>query len=196
MLRLSNAGRDWLLLVAREALAAAACGKRYRPPNAPSHLSPADREELEHPRAAFVTLHHDGQLRGCIGHTATDTPLRLVVAEMTSAAALEDSRFPPVTPAEVPGVELEISVLSPFFPISPDQIVPGVHGLVIQRGLHRGLLLPQVATTYNWDAGKLLEETCRKAGLPSEAWKHGASIQAFTAELIRCDRPPACRPLP
>ena len=185
MLPLSNAGRDWLLVVAREALTAAARGRSYHPPQAPSHLPPADRDELERPRAAFVTLHQDGDLRGCIGHTATDTPLRVVVAEMTSAAALEDSRFPPVTPAEVPGVELEISVLSPFFPISPGQIVPGVHGLVVQRGLCRGLLLPQVATAYNWNAEQLLEETCRKAGLPPEAWKHGASLQGFTAELIK-----------
>lgn len=185
MLPLSNAGRDWLLVVARDALTAAARGEPYHPPKAPSHLPPSDREELERPRAAFVTLHQDGDLRGCIGHTATDTPLRVVVAEMTSAAALEDSRFPPVTPDEVPGVELEISVLSPFFPISPDQIVPGVHGLVVQRGFRRGLLLPQVATAYHWDAQRLLEETCRKAGLSPEAWKHGASLQGFTAELVK-----------
>ena len=185
MLPLSNAGRNWLLLVAREALTAAARGESYHPPPAPPHLPTSDCEELDRPHAAFVTLRQDGDLRGCIGHTATDTPLRLIVAEMTTAAALEDSRFPPVTPAEVPDIELEISVLSPFFPISPDQIVAGLHGLVIQRGLHRGLLLPQVATAYKWNAQRLLEETCRKAGLPSEAWKHGATLQAFTAELIR-----------
>jgi AmmeMemoRadiSam system protein A len=185
MLPLSNAGRDWLLVVAREALTAAASGEPYDSPRAPSHLPPADRDELERPRAAFVTLHQDGELRGCIGHTATDTPLREVVAEMSRAAALEDSRFPPVTPDEVPGVDLEISVLSPFFPIAPDQIVPGVHGLVVQRGFCRGLLLPQVATAFNWTAARFLEETCRKAGLSPEAWKHGASLRGFTAELIK-----------
>lgn len=185
MLPLSNAGRDWLLVVAREALTAAARGEPYDAPGALSHLPPADREEVERPRAAFVTLHQEGQLRGCIGHTATDTPLRVVVAEMTRAAALEDSRFPPVTPDEVPGIELEISVLSPFFPISPDQVVPGVHGLAVQCGFCRGLLLPQVATAYHWDAGRLLEETCRKAGLSPDAWKHGASLRGFTAELIK-----------
>jgi AmmeMemoRadiSam system protein A len=184
MLPLSNAGRHWLLAVAREALAAAAKGEGYAPPAPPPDLPPSDHAELNRGRAAFVSLHLHGRLRGCVGHTATNRSLRVVVADMARAAALEDSRFPPVTPDEVPEIELEISVLSPFFAISPDQIVPGTHGLLVRSGFYRGLLLPQVATAYHWDAVRLLEETCRKAGLPPDAWKHGASISAFTADLI------------
>lgn len=185
MLPLSNTGRQWLLEVARQALEAAARGESYAAPPAPADLPPSDGEEVECPRAAFVTLHVEGRLRGCVGHTAADTPLRIVVADMARAAALEDCRFPPVTPGEVPQIELEISVLSPFFPISPDQVEPGAHGLLVRRGFYSGLLLPQVATAYNWDARRLIEETCRKAGLPPDAWKHGARLEAFTAEVIK-----------
>ncbi len=110
--------------------------------------------------------------------------MRIVVADMARAAALEDSRFPPVTPEEVPGIEIEISVLSPFFFIAPDQIIPGVHGLFVRRGFHRGLLLPQVAETHHWDGMRLLQETCKKAGLPPDAWQHGATIEAFTADIL------------
>jgi hypothetical protein len=184
MLPLSNAGRQWLLAVGRKALEAAAREERYDPPAPPEELPAPDRTELDCPRAVFVSLHREGRLRGCVGHTVPDLPLRIVVADMARAAALEDSRFPAVAPEEVPEIELEISVLSPFFPIAPDQIVPGTHGLFVRRGFSRGLLLPQVATAYHWDATRLLEETCRKAGLPADAWKHGASITAFTADLI------------
>lgn len=184
MLPLSNAARIWLLELARQSLQAAARGKGFDPPPPPAHLPPSDHAELARPRAAFVTLHRQGHLRGCVGNTAFDTPLTQVVADMARAAALEDSRFPPVAPNEVPEIDLEISVLSPLFPIAPDQIVPGAHGLLVRRGLHRGLLLPQVATLYNWDSLRLLEETCRKAGLPPDAWKRGATVEAFTADIL------------
>jgi len=184
MLPLSSSGRHWLLGVARDSLEAAACGSSYEAPRVPAELAAADHVELDRPRAAFVTLHEENRLRGCVGHTDAELPLRVVVAEMARAAALEDTRFPTVAPEEVPRIELEISVLSDLFPISPDQIVPGTHGLLVRRGLRRGLLLPQVATAYDWDSRKFLEETCRKAGLPANAWKHGAHIEAFTADLI------------
>ena len=184
MLPLSSAGRQWLLVLARGAVEAAAGGKPFDVPPPPGHLPPSDSQELERYRPAFVSLHKHARLRGCVGHTVSDLPLRVVVADMARAAALEDSRFPPLTPDEVPELEIEISVLSPFFSIPPDQIVPGTHGLLVRRGRQHGLLLPQVATIYHWDSIRFLEETCRKAGLPPDAWKQGAAVQAFTADLI------------
>jgi AmmeMemoRadiSam system protein A len=163
---------------------AAARGVPFDPAPPSDPLSSADREELRRPAAAFVSLHNQERLRGCIGHTVVDRPLYLVVAEMARAAAREDTRFPIVTPEEVAALRIEISILSPFFPVSPDQIIPGSHGLFVSRGFYRGLLLPQVATYYHWDANRFLEETCRKAGLAPDAWKHGATVRAFTAEII------------
>jgi AmmeMemoRadiSam system protein A len=173
-----------LLDLARRALEAAGRGEDFPAPAAPRELPALDRQELERPHGAFVSLHKAGQLRGCIGHVAEDLPLRLVVAEMAWAAAREDSRFPPVSKEETSEIEVEISVLSPLFPIRPEEIVPGKHGLMVRRGLYRGLLLPQVAAACHWDAERFLGETCRKAGLSPDAWKRGATLEAFTAEVI------------
>src|SRR6185436_19199355 len=120
-------------------------GEKPALPDIPADLTASDRECLERPQAAFVTLTKHGKLRGCVGHVDTDLPLVQAAVEMAAAAALDDSRFAPVEPEEVPGLHVEISVLSQFFPITPDAIEPGRHGLVIEKGLYRGLLLPQVA---------------------------------------------------
>ena len=100
------------------------------------------------------------------------------------AAALSDPRFEPVAPAELSSLNVEVSVLSPLFDISPDQVELGRHGLLISKGDRRGVLLPQVPVDLNWDRSRFLEETCRKAGLPSNAWQHGARIQAFTTQIF------------
>ena len=100
------------------------------------------------------------------------------------AAALSDPRFQPVTPDETPSLHVEISVLSIPEEIAPEQIMIGRHGLIITQGWHRGLLLPQVPVTWEWDRERFLEETCLKAGLPTDAWKKGARIEAFTAEVF------------
>lgn len=184
MLPLTSAARRWLLQVARRAVEAAGRRETMRPPRPPAGLPPSDRVELERPQAAFVTLRKQGRLRGCVGHTGFDTPLTRVVVEMAQAAAREDNRFPPVASDEVSDIQLEISVLSPFFPIDPDRIIPGTHGLMVRQGSERGLLLPQVASALHWDSVRFLRETCRKAGLDPDAWKHGALLEAFTAEVI------------
>ncbi len=184
MLPLTSAGRRWLLEVARRSLEAAGRRAACHLPEPPSGLPAADREQLERPLAAFVSLYKEGQLRGCIGHVAADLPLTRVVAEMTRAAALEDTRFDPVSAEEVPQISVEISVLSPLFPIRPAEIVAGTHGLVVRQDERRGLLLPQVAADRHWDAEQVLRETCRKAGLPPDAWKTGATLEAFTADII------------
>jgi len=133
---------------------------------------------------AFVTLHKAGRLRGCIGYIEAARPLYQTVRECALAAALHDPRFSPVTPDELDSLRLEISVLSPLTEIRPEQVEVGRHGLLISRGFQRGLLLPQVAVEWKWDRERFLAETCLKAGLPRDAWKQGATLQAFTAQVF------------
>jgi AmmeMemoRadiSam system protein A len=134
---------------------------------------------------AFVTLERNGELRGCIGHLSADRPLARVVQDMAIAAATQDPRFAPVTAEELPHLTLEISALSPFQRISdPGEIIVGRHGLLISEGRRRGLLLPQVAEREGWDVPTFLAATCRKAGLPLDAWRRGASIEIFTAVVF------------
>lgn len=179
-------------------------------PTAPAEYSPAEREillklvheaiethlrgeridltpptpHLAEKRGAFTTLHIGGRLRGCIGYVLPMNPLYTTIAETAVAAAFEDPRFAPVTAAEAPDLRAEISVMSLLFPISPEQVEIGKHGLLVSFESRRGLLLPQVPLEYGWDAETFLSETCRKAWLAPDAWKHGAQIEAFTAEVF------------
>ena len=136
---------------------------------------------------AFVTLTIDGRLRGCIGNIVGVKPLINTVAEMTRAAALEDPRFSPVKPYELKDIDFEISVLTPIKQVKDiNEIVVGRDGIIISRGGYRGLLLPQVATEYNWDRKTFLEQTCVKAGLPRDAWKDpNTIIEYFSAEVFK-----------
>ncbi len=139
---------------------------------------------LAEPRGVFTTLYLQGQLRGCVGYVLPVAPLYGAVIETARAAASQDTRFSPVTREEALELEIALSVLSPLQPILPEQIEVGRHGLVVSLGLHRGLLLPQVPIEHGWDRETFLEQTCRKAGLPAEAWKTGATLEAFTAEVF------------
>jgi uncharacterized protein len=147
--------------------------------------------QLEDPSrhsGAFVTLHVDRELRGCIGYPGSRDPLDQVVARCAVAAATEDPRFPSVEAGELGRLSIEISVLTPIVPVStPDEIEVGRDGLVMEQGFRRGLLLPQVATEYGWDRETFLSHTCLKAGLPSNAWKAGARIFRFQAEVFSED---------
>lgn len=145
---------------------------------------PPPSPHLAEKRGAFVTLHLAGQLRGCVGFVQPSRGLYQTIIEAALSAAFHDPRFLPVSPEEAPELQVEISVLSPLRPIAPEEIVVGRHGLVVSRGLYRGLLLPQVAVQQAWDTATFLEQTCLKAGLPIDAWKHGATLQAFTAEVF------------
>lgn len=151
------------------------------PPVKPGH--PALMENA----GAFVTLENRGALRGCIGHMTADKPLYLTAQEMTVQAATGDPRFPPVKPEELPGITIEISVLSPLRAVSdPSEIRVGEHGIVISRGLNRGVLLPQVAVREGWDRESFLGYTCLKAGLSSGDWKlPGTVIEIFSAEVVK-----------
>ncbi len=131
--------------------------------------------------AAFVSLHRQRRLRGCVGFIASRKPLFQTVVEAARAAAFQDQRFSPLRVEEFPEVEIEISILSPFLAVAPEDVRPGEHGLMVSLGYQRGLLLPQVASERGWTRERFLEETCAKAGLERDAWKHGARLEAFTA---------------
>lgn len=136
------------------------------------------------PCGAFVSIHCNGMLRGCLGRLE---PQRLSETVVHLAAVVSDSdpRFDPVLPGELGDIEIEISVLTPEREIqSPDEIEVGRHGLIIEQGYRRGLLLPQVPVEHNWDRTTFLEHTCLKAGLPRDAWQHGARLFVFEAEVF------------
>jgi len=178
MSRLSSDDCRLLLDLARRAISSAIIEKRIL------DFSPYP-STLTQPAGAFVTLHRDGQLRGCVGQVEASDPLGDAVARAAINAALHDSRFPAVEADEVRRLEIEISVLSPPEPIAPETILPGHHGLLIVKGEHRGLLLPQVAAGRRWSSQRFLEETCAKAGLPRDAWRDPATrVFAFTAEVF------------
>jgi AmmeMemoRadiSam system protein A len=182
--------RQLLLEVARSVLTAAVERRDFLE-NLPTS------EILQRPAGAFVTLRRRGRLRGCMGQLASGEPLVRVVAHCAKSSALEDPRFEPVRPQEVAELEIELSVLSPLFEISLNQIEIGKHGLLIGRGLQRGVLLPQVAAEFRWTAERFLEETCTKAGIERDAWKHpDTRVEAFTAEIFSESdfRPPARTP--
>jgi len=143
-------------------------------------------DTLKESSGVFVTLHKTGQLRGCIGYVEGIKPLQDAVIEMSLSAAFEDPRFAPVEKDELKNIEIEISVLSPLKAISSiDSIQVGKHGLVIEKGFYRGLLLPQVAVEYNWNREEFLEHTCQKAGLSKNSWKDPLTkIQIFSAEIF------------
>jgi AmmeMemoRadiSam system protein A len=171
--------RTWLLGLARSTITA-----RLRKEPLP------DRQPVPGPlteiRGAFVTLTIAGALRGCIGHVIGTEPLWLSVRANAINAAFRDPRFPPLSASELPTIEIEISALTPLWPVSsPDEIVIGRDGLVIERGVNRGLLLPQVAERYGWSPVEFLDQTCRKAGMEPGCWRSNQTrIEAFSAEVF------------
>jgi AmmeMemoRadiSam system protein A len=139
---------------------------------------------LAEPRGAFTTIYLHGLLRGCVGYVLPVVSLYRTVAETARAAALEDTRFSPVNLEEAPALEISLSVLSRLKVMRPEEVEIGVHGLVVSHGGRRGLLLPQVPVEHQWDRVTFMEQTCHKAGLPLNAWKEGATLEAFTAEVF------------
>ena len=141
-------------------------------------------EHLAQHRGAFTTLHLHGHLRGCVGYIVAQHSVWQTVAETAAAAAFDDTRFDPVSREEAKDLEIEISVLSPMFEITPGEVIVGVHGLMVSEGAYRGLLLPQVPVELGWDRETFLSQTCVKANLPPDAWRKKAKLQAFTAEVF------------
>lgn len=171
-----------LLLTAREAIAA-----RFRDRRA---AWPEYGVIAEERLGAFVTLHETAgsgrrNLRGCIGRMSSELPLRSTIRDMAIAAAFEDPRFPALREGELEAVDIEISVLSPFEPCAPDDVIPGVHGVYLTRGYRSGVFLPQVAPEQGWDRQQLLEHLCGKAGLESGAYAAPeARLFRFTATVF------------
>lgn len=180
---LSEAERTELLRRARHAAARALGlpeGKRDLPP-------PAGR--LAEPGAAFVTWKRDGRLRGCIGSVEPWRPLAEDVEKNAVAALLRDPRFAPAQARDLPGLAIDISVMTPLEEVTDPlaQLQIGVHGVLARKGQRSGLLLPQVAPEWGWDVPTLLGQVCLKAGLPEDAWRSGsppASIYRFSAEVF------------
>jgi AmmeMemoRadiSam system protein B/AmmeMemoRadiSam system protein A len=146
---------------------------------------------LATPAGTFVTVHNtgararrDGRLRGCIGVMEASEPLVDAVIHAATSAA-HDPRFPELEAAELAGVSLEVSVLSPMRPVpTPEQIEMGRHGVVLSKGGHRAVFLPQVATETGWDRDRFLSQLALKAGLSAEAWREGARFEVFTAQVF------------
>jgi len=170
--------RQLMLTVARASIEAHLAGGKPELPPDPG---------LPDASGLFVTIRHRGVLRGCLG---TLDPIEALLDEVVRVArdsATRDPRFPPVEPDEWLEASLEISVLGPLEPIVPADeaaIVIGRHGLVIEHGRRRGLLLPQVAVEWSWTREQFLRQTCRKAGLPDDAWQHGAFVFRFAADVF------------
>lgn len=168
--------RSELLGTARRAIGARVEGREIPTPPAGG--------AFEEPCGAFVTLRLGGALRGCIGYTGSDLALARVVVRCALAAAFDDPRFPPVTLDELSALDVEISVLGLLEAVSgPEEIEAGRHGVAVEHGHARGLLLPQVATEHAWDAERLVAETCLKAGLSRDAWRAGVLFR-FEAEVF------------
>lgn len=178
--------RQLLLALARASIVAQVRGDRRQAPPCPD---PA----LQAPGGCFVTIKQHGRLRGCIGTFASDRPLWHNVAQMAAAAATGDPRFYPMQAGDLVDFTLEISVLSPMRRIAAiEEIEVGRHGLYLEKGPYRGVLLPQVACEYGWDRATFLRQTCHKAGLPAEAWQSpDCIVQVFAAEVFGEEEGPA-----
>jgi AmmeMemoRadiSam system protein A len=134
---------------------------------------------------AFVTLRCNGRLRGCIGRTDRAHGLAETVAQCAITAALLDPRFGPLCREDMPGLEIEISIISELRPAAPEEVQRGIHGVVVSRGASRSLLLPQVAIERSWSITQFLEAACEKAGLAADAWRDPETkLFTFTAEVF------------
>ncbi len=175
---LTEEQRHWLVDVARRSVAARVSGGRWTASGSP---------DLPETYGVFVTLKLAGRLCGCLGTIERVDDLAGEVARCAADAASKDARFPPVTATDLPSLTIEVSALGPLEPIDPrasGALTIGLHGLVVEQGRHRGLLLPQVAAEREWSAEQFLRQTCHKAGLAPDAWEHGAIVYRFAAEVF------------
>jgi AmmeMemoRadiSam system protein A len=173
---LTRDSQQQLLRIAHDALAA-----RVRREQAPRPAAPGPHSC----QAAFVTIFCRGELRGCLGRLTSDMPLPALVSHLAQEVADSDPRFDPVRPEELNEISLEISVLTPEREVQAlREIEIGRHGLIIEKGSRRGLLLPQVAAEHGWDRDTFVAQACLKAGLASDAWRHGARIFVFEAQVF------------
>jgi AmmeMemoRadiSam system protein A len=155
------------------------------------YAAPHDADLSRALAGAFVTLNNKGRkskdpgrLRACMGVIEAKQPLEDAVVRAAVWAA-QDPRFPRLAVSELDQVEIEVSVLSPAHPVAgPDAIEVGTHGVILSKGGHRALFLPQVATEQGWDRPTMLDHLARKAGLSAGAWRDGANFEVFTAQIF------------
>src|SRR5918999_4384665 len=185
MALLDDAFRTNLLHRARRAIARAIGVERDSVTSVADQI-PSPKSPIPDLRAgAFVTLRIKGALRGCIGYPEPELLLVDVVERCAVSAAISDPRFPPLGAEEWSDVHLELSVLGPIEPVEDiTEVEIGRHGLVVEFGRRRGLLLPQVAVEWQWNAEQFAAQTCIKAGLPKDAWQKGARLFKFEAEVF------------
>lgn len=174
---------DKLLRLARDSIESYFSGKEL---NLESY-----KKEFSEKRGIFVTLHKNKELRGCIGFPYPFLPLSDAVFQASRASAFDDPRFEPLGKEELKEIKIEISVLSVPEEIKckKDEIIKeikiGEDGLIVQFRAKSGLLLPQVATEYNWNSLEFLEACCEKAGLNKNAWKEkDCSVFKFQAQIF------------
>lgn len=178
--------KSFLRRVASEAVAAAARGET---PTTVEDLAEEFGIVLEGPlvreAGAFVTLRLEGHLRGCIGYIEGFRPLAQAVADNGRSAAVGDPRFPPVTPEEVPRLDIEVSALTPLRELpDPAEIQVGRHGILLEKSGRSAVFLPQVATEQGWDLETTLDHLAYKAGLEPGDWRQGAVFRIFEAEVF------------
>jgi len=147
---------------------------------------PEPTDNLQEYCGAFVTLHRNGKLRGCIGNMTGAKPLFDTIIQMAESSAFHDPRFPPVSAAEAGELDIEISVLTPLREIdSAEEVEVGKHGIYMQRGHRSGVLLPQVPVEQGWDRNTFLEHTCMKAGMSADCWQDPeVKISVFEAIIF------------
>ena len=178
MLSLSEEDRKAILAAARHGVFYAVAHGRAAP-------DLPDKGNFAEPCGLFVTLHVSGKLRGCIGMIDARGTLGENLARCSADAALHDPRFSPLRAEELNHLEIEVSLLSPLHALQPDEVEVGKHGLLVERGMRRGLLLPQVATEHHLTREQFLAETCVKAGLPREAWREPETrLYGFECQIV------------
>jgi uncharacterized protein len=173
---IERATRQRLLQLARASLEASV--RRHARP-------PVPRDLAIKAFGVFVTIHHQHELRGCLGSLDCGDSIVASLVRLAGAVAREDTRFESLREHELAETTIDLSLLTvPEAVVDHAHIEVGRHGLIVEQGRHRGLLLPQVATEHGWDRHALLAHTCIKAGLPGDAWRHGAAVSSFEAEVF------------
>lgn len=172
----SPADRERLLKLAHAALNAYVRGEKAPTP---------DPDLVVGGSGAFVSVFAEHRLRGCLGTLDAAANLAPALVRLAQDVAHLDYRFPPIVADELPGLSIELSILTaPEIVKEPASIEIGRDGLIIEQGRQRGLLLPQVAPDHGWDRETFLAQTCVKAGLQSDAWQRGATIWRFSADVF------------
>lgn len=177
---LLNAAEEEILLdIARTTIESHVCNNKVC-------VVPREERRLNFKHGCFVTIKQNGKLRGCIGNFQSELPLFKEVSEIAIASACNDPRFYPLKIQDLDSISLQISVLSPLVKIDNiEEIILGTHGIYLECGHNRGVLLPQVATENHWDRITFLNQTCIKAGLSSTAWQGtNADIYIFSAQVF------------